>query len=242
MPDAGRLRPRPDADALRADVERGLTATYGADQFKIADLKRRGSADSTAPASETRRVVYYDVELRLDRDITLGAWDKPGAASLVTLLGAGPRSISGVKSSGNRWRPHRRSRQRDLRKDGDAWTLVTPAGFKAAEAPTLDSGTPPTVTRQLLDTLDQITHSVAYSASSTAQHVVQQELERSVSRINGRLSRLQHGYPLAGGPDRGEYVAFARALAGASRSQQIRITRSSPAAARKTSRCCAPAT
>ena len=218
--------PRPDADALRADVERGLTATYGADQFKIADLKRRGSAaDSTAPASETRRVVYYDVELRLDRDITLGAWDKPGAASLVTLLGAGPRSISGVKSSGNQAGDRIVAHASAIyRKDGDAWTLVTPAGFKAAEAPTLDSGTPPTVTRQLLDTLDQITHSVAYSASSTAQHVVQQELERSVSRINGRLSRLQHGYPLAGGPDRGEYVAFARALAGASRSQQIRIT------------------
>ena len=63
---------------MRADVERGLTATYGADQFKIADLKRRGSAaDSTAPAGETRRVVYYDVELRLDRDVTLGAWDNP---------------------------------------------------------------------------------------------------------------------------------------------------------------------
>ena len=88
----------PDTDALRADVERGLTATYGADQFKIADLKRRGSAaDSTAPASETRRVVYYDVELRLDRDITLGAWDKPGAASLVTLLGAG-RAASAASS------------------------------------------------------------------------------------------------------------------------------------------------
>ena len=143
----------------------------------------------------------------------------------MTLLGAGPRSISGVKSSGNQAGDRIIAHASAIyRKDGDAWTLVTPAGFKAAEAPTLDSGTPPTVTRQLLDTLDQITHSVAYSASSTAQHVVQQELERSVSRINGRLSRLQHGYPLAGGPDRGEYVAFARALAGASRSQQIRIT------------------
>ena len=64
------------------------------------------------------------------------------------------------------------------------------------------------MTQRLLDTLDQITHSVAYSASSTAQHVVQQELERSVARINGRLARMQQGYPLAGGPDRGEYVTL----------------------------------
>ena len=210
---ARRRRARPDRHLRRGPI-----------QDRRPQAARLG-ADSTAPASETRRVVYYDVELRLDRDITLGAWDKPGAASLVTLLGAGPRSISGVKSSGNQAGDRIVAHASAIyRKDGDAWTLVTPAGFKAAEAPTLDSGTPPTVTRQLLDTLDQITHSVAYSASSTAQHVVQQELERSVSRINGRLSRLQHGYPLAGGPDRGEYVAFARALAGASRSQQIRIT------------------
>ena len=92
----------PDADALRADVERSLDATYGQGLFRIAALKRMGSAaDSNAPAGETRRVVYYDVELDLGRNIALGAWDQPGAASLVTLLGAGPRSISGVKSGGN---------------------------------------------------------------------------------------------------------------------------------------------
>jgi TRAP transporter TAXI family solute receptor len=110
------------------------------------------------------------------------------------------------------------------RQEGDTWKLVTPAGFKAAEAPNLDTGAPPPVTRQLLDTLDQITHSVSYSASSTAQHVVQQELERSVARINGRLARMQQGYPLAGGADRGEDVAFARALSDVARKQQIRVS------------------
>lgn len=216
----------PDSDVLRADVGRGLAATYGQDLFRIAELKRMGSAvDSTAPAGESRRVVYYDVELEVARDVALGAWDQPGAASLVTLLGAGPRSISGVKSGGNqagdRIVAHASAIYRQ--EDGD-WKLVTPAGFKAAEAPSLDTGAPPPVTRQLLDTLDQITHSVSYSASSTAQHVVQQELERSLARINGRLSRLQQGYPLAGGPDRGEYLAFARALSSVARTRQIRVS------------------
>jgi TRAP transporter TAXI family solute receptor len=185
-----------------------------------------GSAsDSSAPAGETRRVVYYDVELDLARNITLGAWDQPGAAALVTLLGAGPRSISGVKSGGNQAGDRIVAHASAIyRQEGDTWKLVTPAGFKAAEAPNLDTGAPPPVTRQLLDTLDQITHSVSYSASSTAQHVVQQELERSVARINGRLARMQQGYPLAGGPDRGEYVAFARALSDVARKQQIRVS------------------
>lgn len=216
----------PDADALRADVERSLDATYGQGLFRIADLRRMGSAsDSTAPAGETRRVVYFDVELELARDVSLGAWDQPGAASLVTLLGAGPRSISGVKSGGNQAGDRIVAHASAIyRKEEGDWRLVTPAGFKAAEAPSLDTGAPPPVTRQLLDTLDQITHSVTYSASSTAQHVVQQELERSVARINGRLARLQQGYPLAGGPDRGEYLAFARALSEVARARQIRVS------------------
>lgn len=215
----------PDADALRADVERSLASTYGPGVFSVADLRRMGSArDSTAPAGETRRVVYYNVDLKLGRDISLGAWDQPGAASLVTLLGAGPRSISGVKSGGNQAGDRIVAHASAIyRQEDGAWKLVTPAGFKAAEAPSLDTGAPPTVTRQLLDTLDQITHSVAYTASGTAQHVVQQELERSVARINGRLSRLQQGYPLAGGPDRGEYLAFARALSDVARARQIRV-------------------
>ena len=216
----------PDTDVLRADVERSLATAYGDGLFRIAELKRMGSAtDNTAPADESRRVVYYDVALDLGRDISLGAWDQPGAASLVTLLGAGPRSISGVKSGGNQAGDRIVAHASAIyRHDGKTWTLVTPAGFKAAEAPSLDTGAPPPVTRQLLDTLDQITHTVAYSASSTAQHVVQQELERSVARINGRLSRLQQGYPLAGGPDRGEYLAFARALTDVARTQQIRVS------------------
>ena len=216
----------PDTDALRADVAHSLDATYGQGLFRIADLKRMGSAtDSTAPAGESRRVVYYDVDLELARDFSLGAWDQPGAASLVTLLGAGPRSISGVKSGGNQAGDRIVAHASAIyREDGGTWKLVTPAGFKAAEAPSLDTGAPPPVTRQLLDTLDQITHSVSYSASSTAQHVVQQELERSVARINGRLSRLQQGYPLAGGPDRGEYLAFARALSEVARARQIRVS------------------
>lgn len=49
----------PDTDALRADVERGLAATYGAGLFRIDDLKRMGSAaDSSAPAGETLSLIH----------------------------------------------------------------------------------------------------------------------------------------------------------------------------------------
>lgn len=215
----------PDADVLRADIEKNLSATYGDGLFRIKELKRMGSAaDHSAPPGEHRRIVYYNVELELLRDVSLGAWDQPGAASLVSLLGAGPRSINGVKTSGNQAGDKIIAHASSIYRERDGhWEMVTPAGFKPPEASNLDTGAPRPVVRQLMETLDAITHSVTYSASSTAQHVVQQELERSLARINGRLSRLQQGYPLAGGPERGEYLAFTQALASLARSKQIRV-------------------
>lgn len=215
----------PDAEVLRQDVARQLDAAYGGQPFDIVELRRMGSAaDNGAPAGETRRVVYYDLLLRVNKAITLGAWDQPGAASLVTLLGAGPRSIRGVKSGGNAAGDEIIAHGSAIyRQHEGGWTLVTPAAFRAAQAPALDDGAPAPVTRQLLESLEQITRSVPYSASSTAQRVVQQELERSVARINGRLARLQNGYPLAAGPDKGEYLAFGQALAQVARHEQVRV-------------------
>lgn len=216
---------QPDAEQLHQTLEQKLADTFGPDLFKIVQVTRRGSAvDSTAPPDETRRVVYYDVTLELRRDIELGAWDQPGAAALVTLMGAGPRSITGVKSNGNqagdRIVAHASAIYRNV---NDKWERVAPASYTAAEAPALDSDAKKPVTERLLSALDTITNSIPYSASSTAQRVVQQELERSVTRINGRLARLQNGYPLAGGPDKGEYLVFAQALASVARNQQVRV-------------------
>lgn len=216
----------PEADILRADVEKNLTATYGDGLFRVGELKRMGTAaDHSAPPGETRRIVYYNVELEVLRDVTLGAWDQPGAASLVSLLGAGPRSITGVKTNGNQAGDKIIAHASSIYRERDGrWEMVAPAGFKPPAASTLDAGAPRPVVRELIDTLEQITHSVPYSASGTAQHVVQQELERSLARINGRLSRLQQGYPLAGGPERGEYLAFTQALANLARNKQVRVT------------------
>lgn len=215
----------PDAEQLRQDLEHSLVSTFGPDLFTIAKFTRKGSAvDSSAPAGETRRVIYYNVALTLNKDIELGAWDQPGAAALVTLVGAGPRSITGVKSSGNQAGDTIVAHASAIYRQVDTgWEHVAPAPFSSVEAPALDSGAPPSVTTQLLRSLEHITHSVPYTASGTAQRVVQQELERSVTRINGRLARLQQGNPLAGGPDKGEYLTFAQALSSVAREHQVRV-------------------
>lgn len=218
---------QPDTQTLRTDVARQLDETYGQGVFDIVKVARKGAAvDSTAPEGENRRVVYYDLVLEFDKDFTLDAWDRPGVASLVTLLGAGPRSITGVKSGGNQAGDQIMAHASAIYRQTDqgAWQVVVAPGVSGAQAPAIDTGATQPVARRLLTTLDEISRSVARSGSSGGERIVQQELERSVARINGRLSRMQQGYPLAGGPDRGEYVAFARALAASAEQGQARIT------------------
>lgn len=215
----------PAETVLRTDVEAALATAFGKDTFRVVALARRGSAtDSTAPAGEARRVAYYDLELELTRDLELGGWDDPGAATLISLLGAGPRSISGVKSAGNvagdRIVAHASAIYRD---DGGRWTLVMPAGFHEAEEPRADTGAPARPSQQALQRLADITRSVEAGGSRVAQSVLDQELQRSVARLSGRLARVEQGYPLAAGRDRGEYAAFASALADVAQKRELRI-------------------
>ncbi|MBC41978.1 MAG: TRAP transporter substrate-binding protein [Pusillimonas sp.] len=216
---------QPDKTELYSDLQTELTQTYGDALFKIVDLQRRGTAqDSTEPQSQTRRVVYYDVTLQVERDVELGGWDQPGVASLVTLLGAGSRGVVGVKSGGNEAGDLIEAHGSAIyRKEGSNWTFVTPPGLTSAVAPSYETGVSQPVSRQLLGTLNEITQSVVNRGSTAAQQVLQQELQRSVARIDGRLARMQQGYPLAGGPEQGEYAAFAQALGQIGREQGVRV-------------------
>src|SRR5690349_16154860 len=93
----------PDADTLRKDVAQRLGDALPSGAYTLVSLDRRGSqSDSKAPAGETRRTVYFDAALRLERDLDLGAWDAPGVAGLVSTMGAGPKGISGLVSGGNK--------------------------------------------------------------------------------------------------------------------------------------------
>ncbi|MGE4369440.1 MAG: TAXI family TRAP transporter solute-binding subunit [Burkholderiaceae bacterium] len=216
----------PAVDTLESDLSAGLALAYGDNAFAITELQRMGSAtDSTAPDGIERKVVYFDAALTLRQPMQLGAWDQPSVASLVTLLGAGSRGVTGVLSGGNQAGDVILAHGSAIyQKTPQGWEWVAPAGVTPAEAPSLDAGGHTTVVNNLLDSLSQITRSVARDGSETSRRIVQQELQRSVARIDGRLSRMQQGYPIAGGPQGGEYAAFTRALADIKRPDPFRLT------------------
>lgn len=212
----------PSGDQVAADVSARLDQAFGG-AFEMADLSRRGTAkDVTAPADETRRVVYFDVSLRMRRDLDLGTWDTPGAASLVSMLGAGPKGIYGVKSGGNTADDVIRAHGSAIyRQDKDGWHTVAAAGFAPPQAPVTDNQAPRPVAETLVAALQSTIRSLPPGTAPASNEIIEEELSRAVNNIRARLTHAQAGYAIAAGPERGQYQRLVRALETVERKQRI---------------------
>lgn len=213
----------PEQHTLEADLRQRLEQAFPADSLSLVALHRRGSAaDANDGPGEDRLLVYFDAELRLERDLDFGSWDSPGVASLVSALGAGPRGLSGIESGGNR--------QGDIleahgsliyqQRDG-AWQAVAAQGFSAPRAPQASNTSTPR--EALVLAIGTALNLSPGGTGSAERKVINEELERSLISIQGRLGRLQQGYPLAGGPVAGQYASFAQAMGQALREQGLNI-------------------
>ncbi|HEY8553692.1 MAG TPA: TAXI family TRAP transporter solute-binding subunit [Burkholderiales bacterium] len=207
----------PDVETLKADAERRLAAALPAGTVAIDVLERRGSqSDTKAPAGEKRRIVYYDVVLRLERDFDFGAWDSPGTAGLVSALGAGPKGVAGITSGGNKAGDRLYVHGTALyAREEHRWVGVAPAGFRPVAAPSYAANAaegPAAV----LEAMRAIVESIPAGASRAEREAIEQELLTAHAAIRGRLARLAEGYAVAAGPEHGQYLRLARALAAGS--------------------------
>ncbi|HUH86437.1 MAG TPA: TAXI family TRAP transporter solute-binding subunit [Pusillimonas sp.] len=207
----------PGVDALRNDVAAQLEQILPDQGIEVASLERRGSQkDTEAPEGETRRIVYFDAQLKLNKDIDFGAWNSPGISALVSALGAGPKGIEGIKTGGNRAGDTIEAHGTVLyRQEGDAWAPAVPVGYSPpVAAPRTTSDTSPgsaawsTTLRNMLDTLPRDT-------SPEQNRIIEQELRLAHQTIRARLARSNRGYAIAAGAEHGQYLRVARALFGA---------------------------
>ena len=205
----------PDAGALKQDVEGRLAQALPAGTLTVAEFVRRGSqADTKAPAAETRRVVYFDAQLRLERDFDFGAWDAPGTAGLVSALGCGPKGISGIASGGNKAGDLIRAHGTALyKREGDRWTSVASAGFRPEPAPAYATSAPAGGAEAILEAMRKVVESVPKGSSPAEMAVIEQELAAAHATIRARVARAADGYAVAAGPEQGQYLRFAQALA-----------------------------
>lgn len=204
----------PDTDALRKDVETRLAQALPSGALVLDDLDRRGSQrDQKAPAGETRRIVYYQAHMKVQKDIDFGAWDAPGVAGLVSALGAGPKGVSGIQAGGNKAGDIVRANGTAIyRREGDQWVAVGGGGFRPAEAPNYATGAAAGPAAMLED-MRKVIESIPKETAPATMAVVQEELVAAHAAIRARLARANAGYAIAAGPEHGQYLRFAQALA-----------------------------
>ena len=211
----------PDADIVRQDVNQRLEQALPDGVAKLVDLERRGSQkDTRAAADETRRIIYFDAELELVRDINFGAWNAPGLSGLISALGAGPKGIQGVKSGGNKAGDIITAHGTALYLEHEgAWAPFIPAGYQPAIAPGFVSGNDHT--SAALAALRRVAELFPRDTSPEQNAVITQELAAAQTSIQARLARLSDGYAIAAGAEHGQYLRVARALFGGGESRAV---------------------
>lgn len=204
----------PDEAALKRDVEARIAQALPGGTLVLDDLQRRGSQrDQKAPAGETRRVVYFDASLKLAKDFDFGAWDGPGMAGLVSALGAGPKGVAGIEAGGNQAGDVVRAHGAAIyKREGDAWVAVAAGGYRPAQAPTYATNAPAGPAAMLED-MRKVIEAIPKDTAPAQMAVVQEELTAAHAAIRARLARAGAGYAIAAGPEHGQYLRFARALA-----------------------------
>lgn len=211
----------PGADALRQSIDERLALALPPGTVSITALARRGSqADVEAPAGETRRIVYYDAELKLARDFDFGAWDAPGVAALVSALGTGPKGLIGLSSGGNKAGDIVRVHGTALyQRAGERWVAVATSGYQPAAAPAYATNAPQGPAA-ILEAMRTVLDSAPRDTAPAQRAVIAEELQAAYATIRARLARGREGYAIAAGPEHGQYLRFAQALAG---NERVRV-------------------
>jgi len=214
----------PDADALRKGVDERIAQALPGGTVSINALERRGSqADTKAPVGETRRIVYFDVELKLAKDFDFGAWDGPGVAGLVSALGAGPKGIAGIASGGNKAGDAIRAHGTALyKRDGDKWVAVVTGGYRPTVAPSYATNSPQGAAA-ILEAMRKVIDSLPRDASPLQRAVIEEELNAAHAAIRSRIARAGAGYAIAAGPEHGQYLRFAQAVSDGTRVRSIAL-------------------
>lgn len=215
----------PDGNAVRKDVAERLAQAMPAGTVTLAALDRRGSqADTKAPSGETRRIIYFDVELKLERDFDFGAWDSPGVAGIVSALGSGPKGIVGIISGGNKTGDVVRAHGTALyKREAAEWTPVVSGGYSPTSAPAYATSAQQGGNKSLVEALRKSVENVPKDVSPATQALIAQELAAAHAAIRATLARATNGYAIAAGPEHGQYLRFVRALSDGQSSRTVAL-------------------
>jgi TRAP transporter TAXI family solute receptor len=204
----------PDEGALKKDVTERMAHALPAGTVTMVTLERRGSqSDAKAPLGETRRIIYFDSELKLERDFNFGAWDSPGVAGIVSALGTGPKGIVGITSGGNKAGDRVLAHGTALyKRDDNTWVAIVSGGFAPANPPSYAPAAPQGGAIGMLDQMRTVVQNVPKDLSPGARSLIEQELAAANAAIRAAVARATQGYAIAAGAEHGQYFRFVQAL------------------------------
>jgi TRAP transporter TAXI family solute receptor len=204
----------PAEDVLRANIQTRLDENFEARLFEIVRLRRMGSA--TAPGegdSGGGLIVYFDAELRFERDYSLTGWRGLNVGTLAFVLGATESGVTGFRPKGNQAGDlllvHGRLRYRE---DDGQWVQIqdasAPPSAPVAKLREVRGSGPDAVMRSVRQLLERS----PLAESNTKDAVIVREMRSAAERIDLQLAKIDGKLTFGAGPAPGTYYAFGLAL------------------------------
>ena len=201
----------PDQTALEQDVQNQLDTQFKQGLFKIASLRRAGTAPSGA-GDKQRLLVYFNSRIEFLEDYDLTSWEELNVGVLARVLGATEKGLRGVKSEGNEkgdvLTVYGRSTYAE--QDGAWQPVAAPARIEIADAPPLGNTAPRAEALLLLQEIESIAGGSGRRGEKS--EIVESELTTALRNINMQLDAIEGNISFATGEAAGEYYRVGQKL------------------------------
>lgn len=206
----------PAPERLEQDLQNRLDQNFQQDLFTVREFSRTGSAPFRDLENDMSGVyTYYDAELELQQDYSLGEWLGLNLGTLTYAIGATESGVEGFHAQGNVrgdvLKVHGRFAYTPDQ-DGNWKSLDDGSGPrpKHKAEPAVESHGPGPESL-LKEARSLLTKAPAY-ATGSRQALIVEELDTAVDRIDLRIARLEGKTLLGSGVAPGTYYSFGKAL------------------------------
>lgn len=204
----------PKRDELRTEIQGKLDRHFGGGVFEIEQLTRRGSQPfQEEDDPRDRLLIYFNADIRLVQDYKLSNWDQLNVGSLVSVLGATPLGIEGVKSEGNRAgdRLSVHGTSAYVMEQG-AWQPIVYAGAEEKKTKPREGAEQPPPYRLRMEEIGKLGKQFQRRNRERELELLEADLDQVLAASQRRLARSRGWITIASGTPSGEYYALGEAL------------------------------
>ncbi|MBW2532754.1 MAG: TAXI family TRAP transporter solute-binding subunit [Deltaproteobacteria bacterium] len=204
----------PGRDALHQEIQSKLDRHFGEGAFQIDELIRRGSQPYQEKGDERERLlIYFNAEIRFQKDYKLSNWDQLNVGSLVSVLGATPLGIDGVKPEGNRAGDVLSVHGTSAYAMGSGgWEPIVYVGEEDQQKKPREGAEDPPAYKLRMEEIAKLGKQFQRRNRDAELDLLEAELDEVLAASQRRLARSRGWITIASGTPSGEYYALGEAL------------------------------